>query len=226
MSNGSIPNLGFNPRSQQHSTALSRFILDDLQRMSPRIAADITTGKIVPRLNANVATRITVRNVDLVLRDEDLPGPLDQVRAAVEHKTLMTAHGKARKNRLGDIVAYANHVHNHNLHAIATATMIVNTSPAYENPDEFARKLIRPSGTPERWQQLIEGTMRLYAALPLRDRADEPNDQPEALTIALIDYDGRNPARLITASPAPQPGSPTFLLDFYERIIRLYEERF
>lgn len=218
--------LGFNPRGQQHSNALSAFIADDLRAISPRIDADIVSGHIIVQPNGDVHTRIAGRNIDLLLLDPLQPGPLHRVRASIEHKTLMTAHGKARKNRYGDIIAYANHVHNHNLAAISGATMIINTSMEYVNPDEFAKGVQRPRFAPHRWQQLIEGTIKLYADIPLRERADDPNDQPEALAIILIEYDGVNPARLITDSPAPQPGEQAYILTFYERITRLYTERF
>ena len=62
--------------------------------------------------------------------------------------------------------------------------------------------------------------------LPLRERADEPNNQPEALCIVVVDYDGQNPARLITDQPAPQPAELTHIGAFYERISRLYSQRF
>lgn len=218
--------LGFNPRSQQHSNALSSYMLDDLRVISPRIDADFRTGSLVAKPNQDIRTRIVIRNVDLVMFDPAQPGPLNQARIAIEHKTLMTAHGKARKNRYGDIIAYANHVHNHHLDAIAAASMIINTSVAYANPDAFATNLVRPQFHADRWQQLIADTIQLYTGIPLRDRPNEPSDQPEALTVILMDYDGVNPARLVTDPPAPQTGEPAHILTFYERIARLYTQRF
>ncbi len=92
--------IGFNPRGQQRSNALSNYMLDDLRLLSPRLDADFRSGLPVAEPNADVSTRIVVRNIDLVLRDTTQSGPPDQVRSAIEHKTLMTAHGKARKNRM------------------------------------------------------------------------------------------------------------------------------
>jgi hypothetical protein len=218
--------LGFNPRGQQHSNALSAFMLDDLRARSPRLDADYRSGAIAAKPNQSVHTHIAFRNVDLVLTDPMQPGPLHQVRAAIEHKTLMTAHGKARKNRYGDLIAYANHIHNHSLSAIAAASVIINVATDYLNPDEFAQGVVRAQLRPDRWQRLIAGTISLFADIPLRERSDEPNDQPEALTVILIEYDGRSPARLMTNPPAPQPGDPAHITAFYDRIVRLYAQRF
>ncbi len=102
----------------------------------------------------------------------------------------------------------------------------MNTSPVYTNPDQFASRLVRARLTPDRWRTLIKGTISLFTGIPLRERPDEPNDQPEALTVIVVEYDGQNAAQLLTQPPAPQPGEPGHILSFYERIIRLYQQRF
>ena len=143
--------LGFNPRSAANSNALSEYIIDDLSYASPKaIGALIQSGHLVPLKNASVSTSVTVRNIDLVLY-EKLMLPRICVQLSVEHKTVMTAHGKARKNRYGDIIAYCNHMHNHRRDCIVGATVVINTSEAYENPDAFARGL---SGQNSRWKRL------------------------------------------------------------------------
>ena len=84
--------LGFNPRAQQSSDALSSFVVDDLVSACPPLAADLEQGRVLRKLNAAVGTRITERNVDLVLADAAATGVLGVVRLAVENKTVMTAH--------------------------------------------------------------------------------------------------------------------------------------
>lgn len=87
-------NLGFNPRSQANSNALSEFIVDDLCAASPAIKRLVRSDKLTPLKNASVSTSVTVRNVDLVLYEKPSLPKLS-VRISVEHKTVMTAHGKA-----------------------------------------------------------------------------------------------------------------------------------
>lgn len=210
--------LGFNPRSQTNSNALSDFLLTDLQNLCPEMAAHLKSDEITSSKNADVMTRVASRNVDLVLRD-----PAGTIRSAVEHKTIMTAHGKARWNRYGDIIAYCNHMHNHRRDCIAGATIIINCSPAYENPDAFAKGLVRPKFD---MRKIVADTTKIFSDIPLRSVPEEPNDQPEALAVIIVDYDGQNPAKLVTGDLAPQPGSPIHYDSFLARVCNLYRQRF
>ncbi len=145
------------------------------------------------------------------------------MRLSFEHKTIMTAHRKARKNRHGDIIAYSTHMHNHRQDCIASATVVVNVSPKYENPDAFAKGLERPKF---KMEKVAADTIRIFAKIPLRDRATEPNDQPEALAVIVVDYDGVSVAKLVTGGLAPQSGDSVHYEGFIRRICNLYERRF
>ena len=213
--------LGFNPRSQANSNALSDFVTADLVQSCASLARHIASEFVVPARNADVRTRVAVRNVDLVFAEKEM-GP-GMVRAAVENKTIMAAHGKARWNRYGDLIAYCNHVHNHRDTCIAAAIVVVNCSSTYANPDSFAKGLQRPRFE---MKKVVADTLKIFTDIPLRTAATEPNDQPEALATILVDYDGMNPARLVTGELAPQPGSVTHYDSFIRRICELYSARF
>ncbi len=135
----------------------------------------------------------------------------------------MTAHGKARKNRYGDIIAYSNHIHNHNRECIAAAIVVVNCSPAYANPDAFAKGLVRPRFNMPR---VLAATVKIFADIPLRTNPDEPNDQPEAIAVFVVDYDGQKSPKLVTGELAPQPRDPIHYDNFLARICDLYGRRF
>ena len=213
--------LGFNPRSQTNSNALSDFVTADLLKLCPSLTKAISSKVIVSAKNADVQTRVAVRNVDLVFAEKEM-GP-GAVRAAVENKTIMAAHGKARWNRYGDLIAYCNHVHNHRDACIAAAIVVVNCSPMYENPDSFAKGLQRPRRD---MKKVVSDTLKIFADIPLRSLITEPNDQPEALALVTIDYDGTNPAKLVTGELASQPGTATHYDSFIGRICDLYNARF
>jgi hypothetical protein len=210
--------LGFNPRSQANSNALSEFVVADLRRLCPPLRRALQSEQLRTSRNAKVWTKVACRNIDLVFNEGD-----SATKIAVEHKSIMAAHGKARWNRYGDIIAYCNHMHNHMREAIAAATVVVNCSGAYENPDAFARGLPRPRFD---MQKVVADTVRIFANLPLRQLSDEPNDQPEAVLVIVVDYDGRNAAKLVTGELSPQPGSQVHYDSFIARICELYRERF
>lgn len=214
--------LGFNPRSQANSNALSQFIVDDLRSASPRIDKAVTSAKLVALSNANVLTSVTTRNVDLVLYEKSLDKRAS-VHLSVEHKTVMTAHGKARKNRYGDIIAYCNHMHNHRRDCVVGATVVINTSALYENPDKFARGITRPRFD---MNKVVIDTVNIFASIPLRESPDDPNDQPEALTVIVVDYDGVSPASLVTSELAPLKASHAHYDNFITRLAAKYENRF
>jgi hypothetical protein len=111
-------------------------------------------------------------------------------------------------------------MHNHRKECIAGAIIVVNTSPLYENPDGFAKGLVRPKF---KMDKVVADTIRIFAQIPLRELPDEPNDQPEALAVIVVNYDGANPARLEDYLPEE---SQIRYDAFIERIGRLYGERF
>ena len=215
--------LGFNPRSAANSNALSEYIIDDLRNASPLAIQALTdSGSLVPLKNASVSTKVTVRNIDLVLYELQAL-PVISVQVAVEHKTVMTAHGKARKNRYGDIIAYCNHMHNHRRECVVGATVVINTSEVYENPDSFARGLERPKFKTEK---VVKDTIKVFESIPLRESPDEPSDSPEALAIIVVNYDGTNTATLVEDEPAPSAKSPIHYDNFIRRLAQKYEDRF
>lgn len=208
--------LGFNPRSQTNSNALSDFVVADLRQSCPEIDAAIQSQTLVIVQNPAVRTKVAERSIDLVMSES----AAKLVCISVEHKTIMTAHGKARKNRYGDIIAYCNHMHNHRRECIAGAIVIVNTSGLYTNPDAFAKGLVRPQF---KMEKVLADTVKIFSQIPLRESPEEPNDQPEALAVIVVNYDGAAPATLIDYFPEE---SQIRYGMFIKRIVRLYLQRF
>lgn len=214
--------LGFNPRSQANSDALADFVVTDLTTMCPALNAALEAGELKPLKNPNVRTKVAERSIDLVIYEGAEP-PNISVRVSVENKTIMTAHGKARKNRYGDLIAYSNHMHNHNPKCVAGAIVVVNVSPAYENPDAFAKGLLRPK---VRMEKVVADTIAIFDKIPLRDTANDPNELPEAVAVIVVDYDGVNPAELVSGPLAPKTESHIHYDSFVGRICEIYGKRF
>jgi len=214
--------LGFNPRSQANSDALADFVVADLMETCPALKAALKEGELKPLKNPNVRTKVAERSIDLVIY-EGAEAPNISVRVSVENKTIMTAHGKARKNRYGDLIAYSNHMHNHNRKCVAGAIVVVNVSPAYENPDAFAKGLLRPKF---KMEKVVADTIAIFDKIPLRDTADDPSELPEAVAVIVVDYDGINPAQLVSGPVAPQTESHIHYDSFVRRICEIYRNRF
>lgn len=114
-------------------------------------------------------------------------------------------------------------MHNHRRDCVVGATVVINTSALYENPDAFARGLKRPKFDMER---VVTDTVKVFTGIPLRESQDEPNDQPEALTVIVVEYDGVNHASLITSELAPLIASHAHYDNFIKRLAAKYEDRF
>jgi hypothetical protein len=108
--------LGFSPGAHAHSDAHS--VVADLRRACPALSAALNAGQREARRNREVRTRVAGRNVDPVIYEAD-KAPVLSVRISGKHKTIMAAHGKARWNRYGDLIAYSNHAHNHRRDCVA-----------------------------------------------------------------------------------------------------------
>jgi hypothetical protein len=214
--------LGFNPRSQANSDALADFVVADLVASCPPLSVSLKAGELKSLKNPNVRTTVAERSIDLVIYEGE-KAPNISVRVSVENKTIMTAHGKARKNRYGDLIAYSNHMHNHNRKCVAGAIVVVNVSPAYENPDAFAKGLLRPKF---KMEKVVTDTIAIFDNIPLRDTADDPNELPEAVAVIAVDYDGVNRGSLVTGPPAPQIESHINYDGFIRRICSIYRQRF
>ncbi len=197
-------------------------MIGDLGSHCPEFRAAIKSGSLIARKNASIRTKVAERSIDLVFQEKDAL-PAFSVRILVEHKTIMTAHLKARKNRYGDLIAYCNHMHNHRKECIAAGIVVINTSPEFENPDAFSKGLKRPRF---RMEKVVSDTVRIFASVPLRNEPGDPNDQPEALAVIAINYDGVHRARLVTEPPAPQPEDDVHFDKFIRRICSHYGRQF
>lgn len=108
---GHFREVGYHPRSNVHGKILCEFVLLDLLAMCPKVADHAAAGRLVYDTQRKIIVAGSEWNIDLVLGPpaSGLPSavtakgiqqaPPATVRIAVEAKTVMTEHGKARRNR-------------------------------------------------------------------------------------------------------------------------------
>src|SRR5207253_5576122 len=110
---------------------------------------------------------------------------------AIENKTIMTAHAKARTNRRNDARAFAGHVHDVDQSVIAGFTIAINTSETYLNPDKFSQSAAMSGTNNAKGMATTLGLFGSEITLPLRVSPDSPRLRCEAVWILALKYDGR-----------------------------------
>jgi hypothetical protein len=223
---------GYHPRSNAHGKALCEFVLQDLLASCLKIADDAARGRLVFDLNRKIIVGSSEWNIDLVLgpppsgaQGQPSTGgirrsPPATIRIAIEAKTVMTEHGKARRNRQRDVDSFHQFVHRYDPDAIAAGLTVVNLAKRFKSP-------LRPEVSIHRnIQELVQETMGLLRALPIRSTPTEGAGL-EANGAILVDHDNVSlkRTRLITASPAPQVGDPLHYDAFLRRICDRYTQR-
>lgn len=221
----------YHPRSNAHGKALCELVLAVLVSC-PKIAEHVRSGDLVCDLNRRVMVGSSEWNIDLVLGPppagvEWRPAaaqihrsPPATIRIAIEAKTVMTEHGKARRNRQRDLDSFHQFVHRYDPDAVAAGVTVVNIAKRFKSPLRAEVSVHRNV------EKLVNETMELLRALPSRSTPDQVAGL-EANGAILVDHDNVNlrKTRLVTASPAPQVGDPLHYDTFLRRICDRYTQR-
>lgn len=189
-------------------------------------------GRLVYDIQRKIMVGSSEWNIDLVLGPppSQLKGevsargiqqfPPATIRIAIEAKTVMTEHGKARRNRQRDLDSFHQFVHRYDPGVIAAALMVVNIADRFRSPLRSEVSIHRNV------RGLVEETMGLLRALPVRS---SPGDLAglEANGGIVVSHDNvdREQTRLITTLPAPQMGDPLHYAAFLQRICDRYAQR-
>lgn len=229
---GHLREAGYHPRSSVHGKILCEFVLEDLLAMCEKIAEHAAAGHLVYDIQRKIIVAGSAWNIDLVLGPP--PGamvkavtakginkaPPATIRIAIEAKTVMTEHGKARRNRQRDLDSFHQFVHRYDPDAIAAGLTVVNISERFKSPLRPAISLHRNVRT------LVEETMRLLRALPQRSaRGDTPGLEANGAIVVNHDNIDADTTRLVTSAPAPQVGDPLHYDSFLRRICDSYTQR-
>ena len=227
-----LRNAGYHPRSNKHSNALGRVIVEDLLANCPLIATRGRTGQIVYKLNFDILAGTSEWNIDLVLGKPPSPAvpPATSpfiveaapatIEIAIELKAVMTEHRKAVKNRRRDLEAHYEHVHAHNWRAIAGGVLIINRSDRFQSP---LRSAITEHRKPD--DLLLHCVNELRSIRARTQINDVGVDARTALVVSMDNVNLRG-TKLDDSPPAPQVGDPLHYASFIQRICDLYADRF
>jgi len=207
-------------RSARHSDIICNHFILDLLQQCPALADDIENSRVQYRLNVEVSG--LTHKVDLMIYevdDSDSVPTLERARLCMENKSVITAHGKNRKNRQSDLSDFANLLKAKGPEAIVLGHVLVGTGIQYLNiPDTVKRKCqilkidferdVLPrlsSGDPKLWgefgtkqnsEDAAFKTIEMMRTLPVKEKGFTHELGFDYLLIEPVFIDNINPPRV------------------------------
>jgi hypothetical protein len=228
---------GYHPRSSKHGDKLCELMLADFTEECPAFRKALADGFICYDMNYSPSESVPLGwNIDLVVgpSSEAIPAPFakpirgapSELWIAVDAKTVMTEHGKARRNRQRDLNSFATILHMKNPRTIVGGLVVVNVASSFKSPLRDGETTVHANIS-----RLVEETVQLFQDLPRAPTSGPlPNNlnQIDAMGVIVIDFTNieDQPAKLVTTSPAPMPGSPIHYESFVRDICRAFTARF
>ena len=221
----------YHPRSNKHGAALCNYVLDDLLANCPKIAADAAARKLVYERNRVITVGTNDWNIDLILGPPpsgfEPPATTEPIvkavpatiRIAIEAKTVMTEHGKARRNRQRDLDSFHQFARRYDATTVTSALTVVNIATTFKSPLRQVLTVHKNIAT------LVQTTIEILRSIQLRASLDQPG--LDANTVIIVEHDNVDPTKtaLVTSQPAPQTGDPLHYDSFLHRICDRYSQR-
>jgi len=227
---------GYHPRSSKHGKQVCLLLLDDLVNTCPRFRDMAAAREIVFAIDYTLAEGTTdAWTMDLVVGpprgvsrkprhqvagiQEGTPG---EIWMAVDAKSIMTEHGKARRNRFRDITALERRVHGMNASAVVGACITVNMSQTFRSQLRNANDVTVHRNI----EALVRDTVELFEGVGFSRGLDD-RSALDALGIVVVEHSNEVgiPTRLVTQPPAPQRGARTNYGTFLLDLCRCFTER-
>lgn len=220
----------YHPRSDKHGKNLCRYFLDDLLRESELLQKHAQERKIVYDEDLVVGQGALRWNVDLVLGPPSqhllggaqrlVQGEPREIWLAIDAKSVMTEHVKARRNRQRDLNSLAGIMKHHHPKSVVGGLMLVNMAPRFKSP---LRDDVTIHNNIER---LVAETVEMFDEIP-RARI-EGGAGIEAVGVIVVEHTNLpgDRTRLITEPPAPQVGDLAFYRTALNTLQEALESRF
>lgn len=249
---------GYDPRSSRHSDFLSEIIVRDLVTTCPLIAERAANGQLVASLRHHQQIGQDDWVIDIAIGTcagvpvrpaPNIPGQARIMMAspviiqiAIELKSVITEHGKARRNRLRDFRAFHGHGHTYDPRTVVAAFLVINSSDAFYSPlnlGKVNRSELNSHVSKRRTaRQLATESIDLFRSIHLR-RSETDGPGLEAIGVIVIEHDNikfhPDPAKyahlqkLTQVAPRPPSlavGDPLSYDSMIQRICAHYTRRF
>lgn len=226
-----LQNNQYHPRSDKHGKMLCRYFLYDLLNASPFLKEAAQKGKIVFNEDYKLGKGALRWTIDLVLgptikkTEEEIDRLIlkddpSEIWLALDAKSVMTEHGKARRNRQRDLNSLQSVVKHYYPNSIVGGLMLVNMSTTFKSP-------LRDEITHHRnIERLVKETIDIFKEIPRADILGGVGI--EGVCVIVIDHtnDPNDATKLITKIPAPQKGEETNYCNFLQIIKECIETRY
>lgn len=230
---------GYNPRSSKHGDKLCELLVADLMTECPAFHKAAQEGRICYELNHSPDHRVPMGwNIDLAIGppadgnekilSTDLPlvGPPMELWIAMDAKTIMTEHGKNRRNRQRDLNSFSSILHMKNPRTIVCGLVLINCAGSFRSPLRDGETTIHAN-----IKRLVAESVKLFEDLPRAPSGgpDPKNlNQIDAIGVIVIEFSSLEdePTRLVTEPPAPQIDSPVHYNNFVRDICAAFSERY
>ena len=226
---------GYHPRSSKHGEESCLGFLADILHQSHTIRDAAEAGEIAFQLDYTVGSGDSKWNTDLVLGPPNHSQELEidtvwgiaqadpaEVWLAIDAKSVMTEHGKARRNRQRDINSFADIIYSHFPGAVTGGILLINVAEEFKSP-------LRDEGditAHERISTLAPETIDIYRDIDRSDGEISPNvDGVACIVVEHTNMEDGRQTRLVADPPAPEPGDAVNYQTFLDNIIETFENR-
>lgn len=225
----------YHPRSPAHGSASCLYLIDDMLHESDVFREVAREGEIVYQEDHNVGEGDSKWNVDLIIsppREEVqtevgddvslVEAEPEEVWLAIDAKSVMTEHGKARRNRQRDINSFADIMHSHYPGAVTGGILLINLADRFKSPLRDEDDITEH----DRIEDLVAETVDIFRDIDRAQGKVSPNvDGVGCVVVEHTNLDDDHETRLVTEPPAPQKGDIVQYQEFLEIIIDVFEDR-
>jgi|SRR5690242_689217 len=228
----------YHPRSSKHGDALCRFLIDDLLATCKVFMRAAERDAIVYRPNFTIdPTSLDRWNADLVVGPPTQPpeleakriGPLalgdpHEIWLAIDAKTIMTEHGKARRNRQRDLNSFQDILHRKNPKTIVGGLLVVNMAERFQTP--LARQRAGPTSH-RNIVRLVTEIVEMMGDLPKR-KVETNAAGLDALGVIIVSHSNIPGERthLVAEPPAPRVEDRLSYASFLSDVCAAFASRF
>ena len=229
----------YHPRSNKHGAALCRLVLHDLMQSSELLSLAKKKGILVYDEDHNMfleeSSELTW-NADLVIglrnrghfsvADKDLvrDSNIDNYLFAMDAKGIMTEHGKARRNRQRDLVAFSQVMRAFYPNIITAGVLPINSSKRFDSPLRDSDPIDHPKNISE----IVDGTIELFRAIRVQQlpSGENPVDAVRTFVIDFSNVSGEQGTLANHSINDENSSNEVSYASFRRGVVELIEERY